>query len=75
MTLIEIKDCNECKDLKTSRTPTGDSFDVAYDWICGINNKKIQSYVCTFDKNPPIPAWCPRTQTKVHDTTGFYDEE
>lgn len=56
---FEITSCKNCPYCSTERAYTADSFETAYRWICGKENKTIAGYVETFDKDPKIPEWCP----------------
>jgi len=58
---IIIPKCSKCQYFKCDRVYTADSFETAFDWICGFKNqdKKIAGYVGVFDKDPGIPDWCP----------------
>ena len=41
----EIEKCWDCPKCKNKPTETADSFEVATDYYCGVNNEKIMGYV------------------------------
>jgi len=59
MSYIKIENCEKCNELEIERVYTADSFENIVKWSCRIKNKVIKGYIDTFDKNPPIPEWCP----------------
>jgi len=56
---IDIKNCTECPHFSRERQWTEDSWEEAYNWYCGFNDKKrkIASYVECND-NIDVPEWC-----------------
>ena len=55
----EIEKCWDCPKCISERTPTPDSFEMAHDYYCSINNKEIMSYVERDSEMPKVPDWCP----------------
>ena len=55
----DIEKCWECPLCKNKSTVTADSFEVAADYYCGVNNKKIIGYVEHDWEMPFVPNWCP----------------
>lgn len=60
--MIEITKCTDCTYSTAQRTPTQDSFEMAFDYFCihkFIGKKEIKGYTEAFDDIGPIPDWCP----------------
>lgn len=55
----DIKKCLECPMHDNEPTLTADSFEVAMDYYCGVNGKKIMGYVEHDWEMPEVPDWCP----------------
>ena len=55
----DIEKCLDCPKCTNKPTQTADSFEVALDYYCGVNNKKIAGYVEHDWEMPKIPDWCP----------------
>ena len=55
----EIQKCWDCPKCKNKPTETSDSFEVATDYYCGVNNEKIMGYVEHDWEMPFVPNWCP----------------
>ena len=55
----DIKKCWDCPKCTSEPTQTADSFEVAFDYYCGVNNKKIAGYVEHNFDMPEVPNWCP----------------
>ena len=55
----EIEKCWDCPKCKNRPTETADSFEVATDYYCGVNNEKIMGYVEYDWEMPFVPNWCP----------------
>lgn len=72
MTLIEIKNCTECRDLETFRDYTVDSFETCVGGRCRLkktpkrwsNGRDVFCYHDPFDKMPDVPDWCPKRPKK-----------
>jgi len=75
MAMIKIVTCLECTDCSSSRTPTPDSFDVAFDYFCSKkNNKIIAGYVGPFDKMSSVPEWCPKKMRSQEEILEVYQK-
>ena len=57
--VLDIGKCDTCPLHKSERTPTPDSFEVAFDYYCGVNNRKIAGYIEKPGEMPEVPEWCP----------------
>ena len=55
----DIEKCWDCLMCKSEPTITADSFEIATDYYCGVNGKKIMGYVEYDSEMPPVPNWCP----------------
>lgn len=55
----DIEKCWDCPKCINEPTQTADSFEVALDYYCGVNNKKIAGYVEHGWEMPKVPNWCP----------------
>lgn len=56
---LEIEKCWNCPKCVNKPTQTFDSFEVATDYYCGVNNMKIAEYVEHDWEMPEVPDWCP----------------
>lgn len=55
----DIEKCWDCPKCISEPTQTADSFEVALDYYCGVNNKKIAGYIEYDSEMPKVPNWCP----------------
>ena len=55
----DIEKCWDCPKCINKPTQTADSFEVALDYYCGVNNKEIAGYVEHGWEMPKVPNWCP----------------
>ena len=54
----DIKKCWDCPKCTNEPAQTVDSFEMALDYYCGVNNKKIAGYVEHDSEMPKVPNWC-----------------
>ena len=58
---IEIKNCQNCPNVKIEPDYYGDSWDRCHKWLCKANkNKIIERYISWNEENKvEVPGWCP----------------
>ena len=66
MPYIKIADCTECRECVVSKDYTEDSFEHCEKWKCKAKDKYIVRYKDWYEKNPPVPKWCPKRLGEKH---------
>ncbi len=57
---FDIKNCQECPFLDSSRSYSTDGWDRVTDWTCKRVNKSISKCIDWHEESKiPIPEWCP----------------
>ena len=65
MANIEIKTCQECKELEEEREYTVDSFELCFKAKCRRNDRELYKFRDWNEVYPVVPEWCPKTKNIV----------